>query len=552
MAGASQRFTAPPRSLVDLYVPRLQRWGFDNRDPILKVGPLSCSFQIFTTGPNENTYSIDRENVEVTAQGGSWTVSAKAFAGAGQQWKRDGSFKAVITRESDDCFSIRARAGCSDPIRAVKVCIHDVPKAPVWQTGWEALPNPIPLPDAGISYNYPEYQAGMPVWLLGTMSFSSADVTSRPRRFVAYPVGTMATVELLFEQFATRFAPSFEMPAWEVRMKDTLESAIERRAVVLESRAGLASWENRADTPDWARDVRLVVTLHGMHWSGYVFHDYRGMLQAARWFTDRVEGRKVLFFLAGWEGRYYRTYGDSVPNERMGGDRAFRELVSGIHAAGAHVMAMYGGNYPQPGTPGYETYAPTSKLDADNGFRWSPMRGYVVDWGQLRGAGMMGGGPPMNPGAPAWRNFLAGQVDRMNSTYGLDGAFFDTQPTSGNDAHYDPVAGLRDLCRDLRSHDPNLLIATESWFDLSLGFVPASQTPGGPTNWTRKYQRRFAHVSMGEPSRGSTGVHELGHLPYRREELLQMFDWPTVGIVDGTLQSAPEEVEAMVAAAKHL
>ncbi len=156
----------------------------------------------------------------------------------------------------------------------------------------------------------------------------------------------------------------------------------------------------------------------------------------------------------------------------------------------------------------------------------------------------------MNPGAPDWRNFLAGQVNHINSEYGVDGAFFDTQPTSGNDAHYDPVAGLQQICSNLRAQHPELLIATESWFDLSLGFVPVSQTPGGPNNWTRKYQRRFAHVSLGEPGRGSTGVHELGYIPYRREELLQMFDWPTVGVVEDTLTLAPERVLAMIEAAQ--
>jgi hypothetical protein len=164
---------------------------------------------------------------------------------------------------------------------------------------------------------------------------------------------------------------------------------------------------------------------------------------------------------------------------------------------------------------------------------------------------MSGGGPPMNPGAPAWREFLTAQVSHICSDYGLDGAFFDTQPTGGNDAHYDPVAGLQRMSSDLCSAHPNLLIATESWFDLSLGFIPVSQTPGGPNNWTRKYQRRFAHLSMGEPSRGSTGVHELGYLPYNQEDLLSMFDWPTIGVVENTFSEAPEKVAAMIEAAKH-
>jgi hypothetical protein len=53
----------------------------------------------------------------------------------------------------------------------------------------------------------------------------------------------------------------------------------------------------------------------------------------------------------------------------------------------------------------------------------------------------------------------------------------------------------------------------------------------------------------GDPSRGSTGVHEAGttgagQVPDERHW------WPTVTIVDGTLERAPEKVEQVIEQAK--
>ena len=550
-----QTDTLVPRTIPELYIPRIQFWSFDNRDPVVKTGPLSCSFQIFTTGPEEDSFGLLTDRIKVESTGRSWTVHCSQLAGPGQQFSKEGSFTARVSEKRASQFHIEMEAQCAEPIRAIKMRLHDLPQGRIAQTGWETIPNFLPLPEHGINFNYPEYQGGMPVWFLETdaeqgISFRSLDLTPRPKRFVVYPSDSNATVELVFEQFGNQFGPKLSFPAWEITFRDTLPQAIDRRRTGLETEVGLRPWEQRPDVPEWARQIRLVVTVHGMHWSGYIFNDYRRTLEHIRRLTGQIEGKHVLVFLAGWEGRYYRSYGHSVPNERMGGDAGFRELISGIHQTGAHVMAMYGGNYPQPGTPGYDTYASTSKLQTSDGFRWSPMRGYVVDWGQLRGTGMSGGGPAMNPGAPAWRDFLTRQVSRICSTYGVDGAFFDTQPTTGNDAYNDPVEGLRQICSDLRAAHPEILIATESWFDLSLGFVPSSQTPGGPGNWSRRYQRRFAHLSMGEPSRGSTGVHELGHLPYRPDELLTLFDWPTLALVEDTMKAAPRQVADVIAAAQ--
>jgi len=541
---------AVPRAQDYLYRPKPQFWGFDNRDPILSVGRFHVSFQVFTVGPNENSYGLATDHVTVTSQDGGFQIKASSFASAGQQALFPGQLEARFT----PCIGglrVNIQATSGEPIRAVKMRLHHLPAGTVHQTGWNIDPNGLPITEQGANYIYPEYQGGMPAWLLdldGSKSIGivSTDSQPRPKRLTAYRTPEGCIAEITFEEDARHFDHSIHVPDWEILQDATLEQVIARREQILEAEAGMVSWERRSDVPDWAREIKLVITLHGMHWSGYVFNDYARMLKIVDWVTKRIPGSEVLVFLAAWEGRYYRMYGSSEADERMGGVPGLKDLVDGIHKRGSHVMPMFSGNYPQPGTENYNEYAPHSQFDSSSGFRWDPMRGYVVDWGQLRGTGMQGGGPALNPGAPGWRNHLTRQVAQLNQRYGFDGSYFDTQPSADNDAHYSPLEGLRQITTDLRADKKDLLIATESWFDLSLPLVPWSQTPDGPNQWTRRYQRRFAHLSMGEPSRGSTGVHELGHIPYDRTELNRMFDIPTVAFVDGTLESATPEIESVI------
>ena len=547
---AGAKLSPVPRTQDHLYRPKPQFWSFDNADPVLRVGPFHVSFQVFTVGEDENSYGLSRDHVRVQQEGQRWTVEATQLASAGQQMQHEGSLQAVFSQERDGSFRCLVRASAPEKLRAVKMRLHALPPAQVFQTGWNIDPNGLPVTADGMNFIYPEYQGGMPAWQLayaqGSLGIVSDDVEPRPKRLTAYLQSGQVTIDLVHEEDARRFANSMEVPAWELHPNASLLEVIARRQQILEQRAGLVVWEKRNDVPAWARQVKLVVTLHGMHWSGYIFNDYRRMQQAVKWVCKRIPGNEVVFHLAGWEGRYYRKYGNSKADERMGGAAGLHTLVRAAQANGAHVLPFYSGNYPTPGLPGYETYGPSSVFESTNGFRWDPMRGYVVDWGQLRGTGMSGGGPALNPGAPAWRDHLIEQIAKLNEEFGFDGAYFDTQPSADNDGRYSALDGFRTIAEQLRARRPEFLIASESWFDLSLPFVPWSQTPDGPMRWTRKYQRRFAHLSMGEPSRGSTGVHELGHVPYDRGELDRMFDIATISLVDGTLDQAADEVDRVV------
>jgi hypothetical protein len=394
----------------------------------------------------------------------------------------------------------------------------------------------------------------MPVWFLGRpqegLSFSSLDTTVASKRFCAVLRDDRVQIQLIVEAEAQKIGARFSAPAWKITENTTLERAIRERTQLLEESVGLKPWRVRTDVPSWARKVSLVVTLHGMHWSGFIFNDYQKMSQVVSWVTDRLPGERVLFFLAGWEGRYYRKYGDSKPDDRMGGEDGLRRLVQIAHSRKAHIMAMFAGNAAGPTTENLPELIRNSSFHSLPGFlKYDITRGYRVDWAEIRAAAG-DGGARLNPGAPGWRDHLIKQVSDLNQRFNFDGNFFDTQPNVENDFKNDPLEGLRKLSESLRERHSGLLLATESWFDLSLGFIPCSQTLDGPGRWSAEYQRRFAHVSLAEPSRGSTGVHEVGRVQYDLDDLLKTFDWPTLAVVDGTIDSAAARAEAVILAAK--
>ena len=65
-----------------------------------------------------------------------------------------------------------------------------------------------------------------------------------------------------------------------------------------------------------------------------------------------------------------------------------------------------------------------------------------------------------------------------------------------------------------------------------------------------RYSRGYAFNGWGDPSRNSTGVFEEGYLPFKLVPDLPYLI-PTLPIVDGTLEKAPEQVEMVIQQAKN-
>src|SRR5206468_4295141 len=81
------------------------------------------------------------------------------------------------------------------------------------------------------------------------------------------------------------------------------------------------------DRPAWADELDLVLTLHGQHWTGFVFNTFDQMATILEEVAGEVPGERILAYLPGWEGRYYWQYPVYAPGEDLGGAAGFDRLV---------------------------------------------------------------------------------------------------------------------------------------------------------------------------------------------------------------------------------
>src|SRR5690606_3969548 len=104
---------------------------------------------------------------------------------------------------------------------------------------------------------------------------------------------------------------------------------------------------------------------------------------------------------------------------------------------------------------------------------------------------------------------------RIVEEYGLqrDAVFFDTSHWWTNDPLHRVYEGIQALRDEIRARYPDILFAGEGWYDALGALTPVSHSHV-PVRWVEesfaRFNRTFSHLSSGDPSRGSTGVHERG------------------------------------------
>jgi hypothetical protein len=156
----------------------------------------------------------------------------------------------------------------------------------------------------------------------------------------------------------------------------------------LERAFGLVRFEERAGVPAWARALRRVVTLHGMHWTGRIFLD-------------------------------------------------FARLCDGARALGVHLMPMFGANCANAWLPRVRGFDAAARMKSATGNRF---HGNVPDW-DLSRVHDTGWQAWLNPGHPGWHDELAGQVESLAGRFGFDAVFLDTTEVWTNDRDHAVFAG---------------------------------------------------------------------------------------------------------------
>lgn len=508
----------------------------------------------------ENAYGLDPNAVTIQTAADEIHIICTRLLYAGGQMNVPGRVDIKARRQGKAVLVDVYASHPEQNIRSVKLTVHGLPDS-TWINKLD-LTKPKITAD-GINAHYPEgwRTIDTPMVVLEhpnhTMTcLRSLDKRVRDKRFVMRKTANGIDVEMIFEAYGAEIATDIAAPTWEMRSVASLEEAYRLQQEHIADVYHLVPWEQRPDVPSWARSISLVTAIHGQHWTGYVMNDYGKMLHTIEWFAKRMDGRRILAFLPGWEGRYYWQYGDYRPCPRMGGENGFARLCDGAREMGVHLMPMFGINVVNRCLPGYEQWGSVCEVRNVNG-----LSGHgSVDWDGSRHYDH-GSNACLNPGAPMWQKRLAGQIVALAKRYGFQAAFLDIAACWYNDPHFPPTSeGVKALCDLLRAGVEDMLVAGEGWYDGLSSAMPVihSGHTDGPMHYHDAlyapffdtYMREFAHLCLGDPGHGSTGVHELGTNTVEWRVPVRKGLWQTVTIVEDTLEKAPDKVEEIIRDAK--
>jgi len=371
---------------------------------------------------------------------------------------------------------------------------------------------------------------------------SSLDDRVRAKRFFFQPGEQAYRVEAVFEAEGWKDQTTLRVPTWRLGLAKTLDDAVQAHTAHLEHAYHLAPWETRRDAPDWLRRLALVVTLHGMHYTGYVFNDYAHMLEIARWVATRIPPERVLLFLPAWDGRYYWDYPLYRASDRMGGEAGLQRLIEEAHGLGFRVMPMFGANAANRRQAIFARIAgaATHKIDGDRfDLNW-------VDWDNDRH--QEGWLSYMNLGVASWRDWLSARIADVIERYRVDAYFLDIAGGWMNNPQADMHEGMRQLVLGLRARYPQVMPCGEMHYDALLEFIPLYHVGLGRA---AGYARAFSHLSHPAPGFGSSGVHESGFSRFTHETLgLAPGIIPTLSVVDDTFTGHQSMMEAVIERAK--
>ena len=526
------------------------KFSFDFPEPAVVFGDHRFSFLVFT---DENTYALDRSRMRASGTAEALELTCDGFVWAGGQEHAPGQLRATFSAR-DGVIEWHITVSMERPIKTVTTVIRDVPRGRIGVGGGQ----PVDTKDGDLLAGYPFAAGDLHNFDVASMStpvavveardhdyryFTTLDNLVRPKRYYFQAGERAFRVEAVYEHDAWRNDHRLEIPGWRLGRATSLDAAIAAHMQHIESAFGLRPWESRTDVQPWMRDVALVTTMHGMHYTGFIFNDYARQLEILHWIAARMPANRVLVFLSAWDGRYYWDYPNYTVPTRMGGAAAFRRLISEGQRLGFRMMPMFGTNAANRRQPAWPTIAgaATYKIDEDlYNLNW-------VDWNNDRHQD--GWLTYMNLGADAWRNHLEARIAEVIDRFGVDAYFLDIVGGHVNSTTGDMHAGTKRLVENLRARYPRVACVGEMPYDALHGFIPMYHAGNGAI-W-RKYSRYFQHLSAPAAGRGSSGVHEWGFSQFNQETLgLSPAAIPTLQVVDDTFTKYRDTMTAIITRAK--
>lgn len=542
-------------STTDVFTPArgnsLMKFSFDFPEPGVVFGDHRFSVLLFT---EENVYAMDRATMRATGNADALELTCTGLTWAGGQEKVPGKVSVRFQRTGRS-ITWDITAEMSRPIKSITTVVRDVPRGKISLGGGELFDPRDGDVLAGYTFGAGDLHGAQTPRSMTTplavvqvadndhLYLTTRDTRVRPKRYYFQAGERAFRTEAVYEHDAWRNDTRVVVPTWELGHTATLDEAIGRHMQHIERAFNLPTWESRTDVPPWLRDVALVTTLHGMHYTGFIFNDYAQQLAILRWMATQIPASRVLVFLAAWDGRYYWDYPNYQVPARMGGEAGLRTLITEARRLGFRMMPMYGTNSANRKQPIYRRVATgeTRKLDGNT---------YNLDWVDWNNDRHQDGWLTyMNVGEDKWRTYLEGRIAEMIERFDVDAYFLDIVGGHVNSTTGDMHEGTRRLIQNLREKYPLVYGVGEMPYDAQHEFIGVYHAGNGPL-W-RKYSRFFSHLSAPAAGRGSTGVHEWGFSTFRTDTLgLSPTTIPTLQVVDDTFTRHRETMAAIIAAAK--
>ena len=304
----------PLSSTSGVYIPprgkSFMKFSFDFPEPSVEYAGLQFSFRVYTF---ENAYALDREQMTVEDNADGLAVTCSGFAWAGGQEKAPGRLRARF-RKNGTFIEWDARVELEQPVKSVAAIVRGVPRGKI-SAGGQPFFDP---QDNELLFGYPFGGGALftarnmttPLLVIqqGDKEFfflSALNPSVRANRFYLQPGERSYRVELVYEREGWKKGNVLESPVWRAGAVESQEAAFQPHFEHLERVFKIPDWEKRKDVPDWLRNVALAVSLHGMHWTGYMFNDHAKMQTILRWVASQIPAARVLVFIAAWDGRYY-------------------------------------------------------------------------------------------------------------------------------------------------------------------------------------------------------------------------------------------------------
>jgi len=528
----------------------LHNWCFTTKNPVFKYFETEFSVSLFT---GENRYDLDPSKVVINEIKDEVVIEANGLQWAGGQMDEPGYVK-IVVQKGDSKVNFSVTAKMDQVIKKIKLELFNRRNGSiVGRRRYEVTPS-----TDGIIMNYPNGWDDLftPLFVVKGKDFFDyyriLDSHVRPKHFAVTKLGEGLRIELVYEEDASYQLKEITVDGFEIGQTPSIDDIFENQKLFNEKAFNLVKWEDRKDVPDWAKKMSLIISLHGMHWSGYIFNTYAQMEEKLEWLAKRCDASSTCVYIPGFDGRYYFKYPNYDPDPRMGGEEGLKKLMDHAHKLGFHVMPMFMINGANPATPGFDDWGQASRYHGANGY----VHGVgSCDWDTGRWYDL-GCGIGLNPGAKKWQDYFVAEASKQIEKFGFDSIFLDLAAIYHNDPTASTHDGAIQIINRLHEKFPSLLIATEGCYDaLSIAF-PLSQCAGEASRQGEQiyhdtpyapiftdYNRCFGHLCLGAPGNFKNGVFEWGFNPAEQRLPIRKGIIPTITIVDDTIEKFPDLVE---------